>query len=87
LKPSLIDQEIMHVVQKIQASEERITYLVGSPLTRENYICGNLYLQLRKYTALANLDKHVYYCSRCGERLETSRERVMHVLQNHEKGL
>jgi len=72
----------MHLVQKIHTSEERIEYLVGPLLTRENYICGNLYLQLRKYTALANLDKHVYYCSRCGERLDTSRERVAHVYRN-----
>lgn len=75
----------MYIKGLINESETKIKYFTGSDLTRENYHCGNLYLQLRKYTREANRDENIFYCSRCGELLNTAQERRIHVMEDHDQ--
>ena len=81
---SLLDQEIMRLRLLVLESDKRLEYYSGSELTRENYHNGNLHLQIRKLTVMANQDKKGFYCSMCGEKFITSKERVVHVMMDHE---
>lgn len=84
-KLSLLDQEILRLKFLVHESDKRLEYYSGPELTRENYHNGNLHLQIRKLTVMANKDKKGYYCSMCGERFDTSKERVVHVMMDHER--
>jgi len=76
--------QIIRVATLLKESDKKLEYLSGSPLTVENYVNGNLHLELRKLTVIANRDKNVFYCSMCGEKFNTSKERVTHVIMDHE---
>ena len=84
---TVLDLEIIRLASLVKESDEKLEYLSGSPLTIENYHNGNLHLQIRKLTVIANRDHNVFYCSRCGERLNNSKERVDHVMMDHEEKL
>ena len=81
----LLTIAIQRVKLDISLSNARLEYLVGSELTRENYHCGNLHLELRKLTAIANQNKTGFWCSVCGEMYKTARLRVAHVSEDHLK--
>ena len=84
---TLLDREIIRLKQLVDQSDERLEYLSGSELTRENYHNGNLHLEIRKLTVIANKEYDVFYCSMCGERLDTTKERTAHVMVSHEERL
>ena len=86
-KLTLLDREIIRLSDLVRQSDNRLDYLTGPELTRENYHNGNLHLEIRKLTVIANKDHNVFYCSRCGERLDTPKERIAHVLADHEERL
>jgi len=81
----LLTIAIQRLKFKIVAAEANIDYLVGSALTRENYHCGNLHLELRKLITIANHQKTGFWCSVCGEMYKTARLRVAHVAEDHIK--
>lgn len=81
---NLLDKEILRLQRLLVESEEKLEYLTGSDRTKELYHNGNLHWQIRKYTTLANKNFNVYYCSRCGYKFNSWKERVIHVKEDHE---
>jgi len=81
----IIDIEIMRLKTEMARGEEKLTWMPRKDpeTTRLNYHVGNLHGQIRKLTILANQGYLVFYCSRCGERFNTARDRTLHV-KNHE---
>ena len=77
----LVSQSIQQLSQFIKESDENLKTLTGSEKTRELYKNGNLHLELRKYTIIAN-ENGYFFCSTCGEEFKNRNDRDGHSLSH-----
>jgi len=84
---NLIEKAILRLQRLVRKSDDKLEWMPNcSEKTREYYHNGNLHLELRKLTILANeQNRYTYYCSRCGEKFKTTQQRAIHTLNDHGK--
>jgi len=83
---NLIEIEILKLKASVKKSDDKLEWMPRcSEKTREFYHNGNLHMEIRKLTMLANKFPRNFYCSRCGEKFKTVRQRAIHTLNEHGK--
>jgi len=81
---NLVEKEILRLKKLVRESDDELEWMPNSSeKTREYYHNGNLHLQIRKLTMLANENPRIFYCSRCGEKFKTTQQRAIHTLNDH----
>jgi len=81
---NLIEKEIIRLQKEVKKSDETLEWMPdSSEKTREFYHNGNMHLELRKLTQIANQYPRNFYCSRCGERFKSTQLRTEHTLNDH----
>lgn len=81
---NLIEIEIQRLQKLVRKSDDELEWMPNcSEKTREFYHNGNLHLQIRKLTTMANQNPRNFYCSRCGEKFKTTQQRAIHTLNDH----
>lgn len=78
----LISNAISTIVEQIEDSNKKLEYLDGPERTRELYHNGNLQLELRKATIIANRNGN-FFCSACGKRFKDRELRDKHSYNTH----
>ena len=81
---NIIEKEIQRLQKEVKKSDEELEWMPDCPeKTREFYHNGNMHIELRKLTVIANQYPHSFYCSRCGERFKSAQLRTDHTLNQH----
>jgi len=80
---SLAAIQINNIADQLKQSNKKLEFLDGRERTKELYHNGNLHLELRKFTTIANQQYGVFYCSICGELFKDTIPRTIHVKEEH----
>jgi len=81
---NLIEKEILRLKKEVRDSDDTLEWMPNcSEKTKEFYHNGNLHIQIRKLTMIANQYPRTFYCSRCGEKFKTTQLRSIHTLDDH----